>query len=293
MGAGKIRRRLKWILLVIFTAEVVLVLSGSLPPEAAVMIVGITEGTALVLTLSVAVPGVASIAKRVSSRKVPVTTAAREVFEDAVPSPVLRLLEGELGIMSAIVRAAAGRRDCPEGSVPIGYGRSFRTLGFVLMAIAPIELVLVDLLCVHLAPSHFLLRIIVVAISVYAFVWIIGLVLATKVYPHYLLKDRAVFRYCNYKRVEVPLAEIESVDVVNRACGKSKMLYTEEGSLCLNNGMNTSNLLISFKRGISPLVNGKPWPEDVSSLALSVDDQEMARELIQSSLIFEGAADRQ
>lgn len=288
MNSSSIRKNIKWVLLAIFVVEMVLVLSGLLPSEIVVLAISATEGTALALTLSVVVPGVISIAKRVSKNKVSVTAAAREEFEGAVPSPVLRLLEGELGILSAIVRAIVRRPDYPEGSVPISYGKTFRTMGYVLIGVAPIEIVLADLLCTHFAPNYFALRIIIVAISVYAFIWIVGLVLATKVYPHFLTTNKAVFRYCNYKRIEIPLKDIQDVNLINKDCGRSKMLYTEGDMLCLNNGANTSELAIVFKRKIKPLVNGRPWPESVSSFAFSVDDPKKTRESIRTSLALSG-----
>ena len=60
MNSSSIRKNIKWVLLAVFVVEMVLVLSGLLPPEIVVLAISATEGTALALTLSVVVPGVAA-----------------------------------------------------------------------------------------------------------------------------------------------------------------------------------------------------------------------------------------
>lgn len=274
------KTKAKWVLLVALCVEAILVISGLLPKSHLFLLIAAIEGVMLIFILSILIPALYSAVKRVRIDKEPVARAVQSELKGIVPEPVLQLLKGELGVISSIGRFIMKKPAIPPNAICISYGSDFRKMGCALVVVAFLEIILVDILCSKYLPKFPVLRIIFIALSVYAVIWVIGLVLATKMYPHYISADRAVFRYGSYQSIEIPIGDISDIEIVKVDCKRGKMLFEDGDLLCLNNSMRTNEIVVRFDGLRKPLVNGCPYVHEVAGFACSVDFPSEAKRLL-------------
>lgn len=279
------RARVLKILPLVVLIELFFVVSGLLSPELTVCLVLLTEVTAFALVGSFLVSFFGSLKRKMTEGKT-LSTAVREELESVIPRTLLVMVQGEIGVISAIVRFAAGRFDIPESSKPIGYGADFRKMGIVLFFVALLEIILADLACASLFPDQVVLRFVILAVSVYALLWVVGLSLASRVYPHYITDKAVVFRYCSYRSVEIPLSDISSVAVSRCDCRGMKLLYVDDLNVMrMNNGMRTNEVLIALKENCSLVVDGGAYEDgEVVGFGCSVDDPQKACRILNEAI---------
>ena len=278
-----IERKLRWILLALVAAEITLLVTETLPLEWSATLIVLTEGSALAFTLSIFIPRAYAVRKRVK-QGVLVTTAIRDEFKTIIPSPLLKLAANELGMFSSIIRFLLRKIDIPANSIAIDYGRSFRMMGFILLALTPIEILLIDAICHKFIPDVNYIRVFLIALSLYACIWIVGMLLSTKVFPHYIDKEKVVIRYGYMHRIDIPLTCIKAVSITKKDCEGMKIIYYDEGTLVMNNGMRECEIGLEIESPSLIKVDGSHCDENTRYIFFSVDNPSSVNQVISERL---------
>lgn len=277
-------KKLKWILFAMVAVEIALLVTGVLPAEWTVVVVALTEGTALVLTLGVFVPRAYAVSRRMKQGTF-ISAAVRDEFEEIIPAPLLRLASNEIGMFTSIARFVRQKIDVPVNSVVISYGGSFRTMGFALMAFTPIEVVLIDAICRKLIPGAAYIRILLIALSIYACIWIAGMLLSTRVFPHYVDEEKLVIRYGHMHRIDIPLSCIKAIEKVKKDCEGLRIVYYDGEMLVLNNGMRECELRLEIESAALITVDKACCNEGTHYVSFGVDDPSSTRKAIGERLL--------
>lgn len=200
-------------------------------------------------------------------------------------SRLLKAMHSELGILTTFWILATRRQSMPAHAIALPHGAETRPVRAVLVFLAAIEMPLADLVASRLLGADDFLRGLVFALSVYLLVWIIGFALIPRAYPHYITQTAAIFRFCNWQRVEISLRDIESVRVAQTDCRSRKILSLEGDTLQLNNAMGTNNLLITLRQGSKPLINSAPANDPIRFFSCEADNPHTVCDFIESRTI--------
>jgi hypothetical protein len=269
----KLGRGLRWIFLVLLGCELILLYTSLIPPQVVALLVFITEGTALLLFLTIVIPAIMRISKRVKTGT-RVTLAVQHELQSVLPKPLLTLVKFEIGLWAAFLRGIRNDRDIPAGSLSIDYGRELRTLCVVLACLAPVEIGAVELLCQHFGVS-FGVRLAIWILSAYATFWIIGLALSIRIYPHYINSTEMVFRYCWYHVISIDTHCVAKVVQEKRECNKNKTIEYDDTLVALND-MRTTNISLYFKQPYKPSIDGELTHEAITRFSFSADNPQAA-----------------
>lgn len=276
--------KLKWILLAIVGVEIALLVAKVLPVEWTALLIALTEGTALALTLSVFVPRAYSVRRRVKNG-VLITVSILDEFREVIPSPLLKLAAYEIGMFSSIIRFIRRKIDVPSNSIAMDYGSSFRMMGFVLIALTPIEILLIDALCRKYIPSLGYVRGLLVVLSLYACIWIVGMLFSTKVFPHYLNEEKLVIRYGHMHRIVIPISCIKGIDKVKTDCKGLRTVYYDGEMLVVNNGMRECEIRLEVGSASLIEVDESRCDEDIRFVSFSVDEPSLVKKVVSERLV--------
>jgi hypothetical protein len=277
----------RWFFLLLLVCEIILLCTGLVSPNIAVILIAITEGTALLLFLAIFVPVAIRVAKQVRTGE-RVVAAIQNQLAGFLPKPVLAILRFEIGLWAAFFRGIRNKKDVPGGSMSIDYGREFRMMCIVVACLTPVEIGAVELLCWHFgAPIG--LRVAIWVATIYALLWIVGLALSLRVYPHYANSDELVLRYCWYHTIQVEAEQIERCVHEKRDCEKNKTIEYD-GDLIALNVMRTTNVSLYFKRPYQLCIDGELTQNAISRLSFNADNPQSACKSI-NALLDESAQD--
>lgn len=197
---GKQRGVHRWLVpaaVVIVLFDGVLLLTGVLAPR-----------QALVLFLAVELP-LGTISALLAGREFRALRRTghdyRTAWAGAVGSWVVDGVEREAGAFRAIALVALGRRS-PAGMPHLPYGKGLAGTAAAFAAVTVIETVVL-----HLLVPVAWVRALLLVVSVYAFVVVLGLVLARIAFPHHIDGDHLQLRQGVQRVVRIPLADISAV----------------------------------------------------------------------------------
>ncbi|QUQ62434.1 hypothetical protein [Kutzneria sp. CA-103260] len=98
----------------------------------------------------------------------------------------------------------------PEDPSAFAYGRGFRPLVHVLLAMSIVEGLVVEFVLGAVLPGTFWPWLLL-ALHVYGVLWILGLLASLTTRPHQLLPDALVLRDSTFSELTIPLSAITSV----------------------------------------------------------------------------------
>ncbi|HBT94860.1 MAG TPA: hypothetical protein DEB24_01535 [Coriobacteriia bacterium] len=281
------KRAVRWIFLTLLIVELILLFSGLIPTHIAALLIIVTETTALIFGLSVIIPTVFGVIRRVRSEGISVSFALQQEFKEIVPKPLLFAFRAELGSWSAIGRGITRRKDVPEDAVVITYGSQFKTMAIFLLCLTPLEIGAVELVFFffHLPVA---LHVILIILTVYGLFFFLGMIFSTVVYPHHIGPDTLTLRYMSWHTICLDVDSIESVTVRNRECVTNKTIEVDEnveGGLLALNDWRETNVSLRFKEGYHPMVNGELSERTFKVLAFRSDEPSKAVSAIQNRIM--------
>lgn len=209
MGREQTRSRLvrsaRWAVVVVPLVEVVLVVTGVLELRT-----GVVVGLALEALLAGVVVAEA-IAFRRAYRRVRAAGASRAVavsagLAAALPAPVAWFLRTEGGIVRSLWWAARGRRAVEPDDVELRYTDRIGVLLWTTFGLG-----IVETAAVHLLVPWPTARWVLLAVSLYGLLWVLGLAFSLRQHPHVLRGDELLLRFGHFRTTRVPLAGLAGV----------------------------------------------------------------------------------
>lgn len=85
--------------------------------------------------------------------------------EEHIPAPVFLAMQIESRMFGSVCLFVARKTDLPSGAEEIPYGKDWRVTDVSLVAIAFVEIVSMDMVCVHFAGACSAIRILVLILS--------------------------------------------------------------------------------------------------------------------------------
>jgi hypothetical protein len=196
--------------------------------------------------------------------------------------PFLVLMRAELRLWKTYALAIRRRKDVSKGAVEIAHGQNFRMMLGALIAVSPLEIAAFELLF-HFFIPIFALRVAWWVLTLIALLWLIGLLLSLRVYPHYANEQYLVFRYLTFHTVEIETSWIREVRLRKRDCVENKTLELDGDLLALNE-MRETQIELEFTAPQRPLINGTPYAAELTRFAFSADNPTEARNQIAALL---------
>jgi hypothetical protein len=195
-------RILRWALVAVPLADVILVLTRLLDPH-----VGVRVGVALEVLFAGVVVAEARAFRRAFRQARPAdrgrATALSTGLSEALPTPVIWFLRTEAGIVRALCWAVSRRRAVEAADVVIPYTDRIGVLLGMTAGLGVVEAVVVHVL-VPWATARWVL----LALSVYGLLWVIGLAFSLRQHPHVLRGDELLLRFGHFRTTHVPLAHL-------------------------------------------------------------------------------------
>ena len=199
----------------------------------------------------------------------------REVVLDFIAPPIeRRILRMELAIFATYWRAFARRRRASTGT-EWTYHRGSVELAF---ALALVPAAVGELIVFHLFVPWFWVRVAALVLTVYAFVWLVGLSLGMRVHPHRVGDDEVELRLGVLYRALVPLGAIEKVERRRESVARGNQFVLRDGKAYL---AADGRVDVHFALR-EPVVVSRPIaePASVREIAVAADDPAgMVREL--------------
>ncbi len=196
----------RWLVVAVPLVRVALVLTGLLSLRTGIVVALVLEALlAVVLVVEAAASRRAYRAARRAggSRRAGLVAGAEAVW----PPVVLRLVRAEAGVVRALVWAVRRRSAVGPGEVPLPYAGRFRLVLGAVTALGVLETAVVHVLPWETA------RWVLLAVSLYALVRVLGSGLSLFQRPHLLREDELVLRSGHLRAVVVPLAVMGDTDV--------------------------------------------------------------------------------
>jgi hypothetical protein len=209
-----VRRALKWFLPVVVLVEAALIWSGELGFGDALLVVAAIEG----LLLLVGVSQMLLVFRRYRGGRragLGPWEALEGGLELVSPRPVARLAVSEPRLFVCLARWAFGRGRLREDEFGYGKGSPLGMLVVMVVLTAPIEVVFWELL----VPWSWL-RWVLLFLSVYSVLWLLGLYASRVKLPHRLEEDGVRLRQGLFAEVFVPYAEVEDLEKKRRKAPK-------------------------------------------------------------------------
>lgn len=189
---------LRWAVVAVPLADAVLAVTGVLDVRTAVVV-----GLALeVLLAGVIVAELVAFRRgyrRARAAGVPRSTAASAGLTAALPAPIVWFLRAEAGIAHALWRAVR-RRSRPDGGTALPYTDRIAVMLWTTVGIGVVETAVV-----HLLVPWPTLRWVLLVLSGYGLLWLVGLVCSLRQHPHVLGDAELVLRFAHLRGTRVPL----------------------------------------------------------------------------------------
>ncbi|QXG76547.1 hypothetical protein KUM42_03055 [Modestobacter sp. L9-4] len=241
-----------WAVLVLPLLDVVLVVSGVLPPAVGVVVAVVGE----VLLVPVAFTewalfreGWRSARAQGGDRR----AAALAGFTAAAPAPVVRAARAEAGTWRSLWWAVRRRRAVAPEELPLSYTSRIGVMLWVTVLLSPLEIVVV-----HLLLPWEPVRLVVLVVSVVSLVWLLGFTLALQQRPHVLGADVLVLRFGHLREVVVRAADIADARA-GTTVDHRRVLELADGAVSLS-VLGESSVRLRLHPAATVLVDGCPVP---------------------------------
>jgi hypothetical protein len=266
----------RWLTLVIPLVDVALVLTGVLSLRTGIVVALVLEVLlAAVLVVEAAAFRRAYRAERRSggSRRAGLVAGAEAVW----PPVVLRLARAEAGVVRSLWWAVRRRSDVGPGDLPLPYAGRFRLVLGALAVLGALETAVV-----HVLLPWQTARWVLLAVSLYALLWVLGSGLSLFQHPHLLRDDELVLRFGHLRSVAVPLAGLVAVRRSVQS-GHGKVLRRDGDRLVLS-VMGDTDVELRFDPPVRVAGQGEP----VIRVAFWVDDPQAVVRLLRDRAVPAG-----
>ena len=213
-----------------------------------------------------------------------VRDAASGIAKEYIPAPVFRAMQIESRMFRSGCLLVTRKTDLPSGAKEIPDGKDWRVTGVFLAASAFVEIVSMDMVCVHFAGARSVVRVLVLILSVYGFVWCLGFVVGSKTMPCYAVEEGIVLRCGIMHQVEIPWECVSSVCLKKVELEKRGGLIRSGRHLYLNNASQTNELTLCIYEDSKVIINGKPSKGAVLKISFSADNPSAAKGIIEGYL---------
>lgn len=160
--------------------------------------------------------------------------ALNKALSAVLPTPVAKVMGMEFGLFRALWRWMRRKPDAPEGHKVLTYGSEIKPIMWVMVFLVPLEILAVELLIPWLT-----VRIILLVLSVYGSVWLLGFIAAITVRPHTVGDGKIVLRFAHFTQIAIPLELVESVRTA-RHSGYRRAISISDGVLAMPIGDSTT-----------------------------------------------------
>ena len=260
MASQRVPATARRLVLAVPLVDVVLVLTGLLSLRTGIVVALVLEAPlAVVLVVEAAASHRAYRAARRAggSRRAGLVAGAEAVW----PPVVLRLARAEAGVVRALVWAVRRRSAVGPGEVPLPYAGRFRLVLGAVTALGVLETAVV-----HVLLPWETARWVLLAVSLYALVWVLGSGLSLFQHPHLLREDELVLRSGHLRAVVVPLGGL--VAVRRSVESEHRRVLLREGDRLVLSVMGDTDVELRF----DPPVDVAGQDEPVARVAFWVDD---------------------
>lgn len=266
----------RWLAVVIPLVDLALVLTGLLSLRTGIVVALVLEALLAVVLLveAAAFRGAYRAVRRDGGgRRAALLAGVQAVW----PPVVLRLARAEAGVLRALWWAVRRRSAVGSGDVPLPYAGRFRLVLGALTVLGALETAVV-----HVLLPWQTARWVLLAVSLYALVWVLGSGLSLFQHPHLLRDDELVLRFGHLRTVVVPLAGLVAV---------RRSVEAEHGKVLLRDGdrlvlsvMGDTDVELRF----DPPVHVAEQEEPVARVAFWVDDPQAVVRLLRDRAVPAG-----
>lgn len=178
----------------------------------------------------------------------------------------------ELKVFGALWHGIRGRRVLPPDARAIGYAGGLALPMGILVVLGVVEIVAAELLVPWLW-----LRLVLLIAGLYGLLWVLGLLAATRVYPHAVGPAELRLRFAVLTEVVVPLAKLGAVR--RELCGSHDGMV-EAGDGTLSFAVNgTTNLVLALTEP-HRVDLGRRGSHSIERIRLYADDPDAALRLL-------------
>jgi hypothetical protein len=261
-GRAAALRALRWLVVVLPVADLLLVVSGAVPAREAVAAALVVEVLALgVLVAELAVFRSAYRTARAEGQgRGPAVSAG---VAAALPRPVAFVVRTEAGMARALWWAVRGRRCVRPGETELPY-----TDRIAVMLWTTVGVTVVEVAVVHLAVPVPVVRWVLLAVSGYGLLWLVAFALSLRQRPHTLDDEALTLRFGHFRALTVPLAGIGTA-TARTEVGHRRNLETRGGRVVLSVVGETS-VELQLHPGTLSVLDGAPLAAD--RVAFFADD---------------------
>lgn len=213
-----------------------------------------------------------------------VRDAASGIAKEYIPAPVFRAMQIESRMFRSVCLFVTRKTDLPSGAKEIPYGKDWRVTGVFLAAIAFVEIVFMDMVCVHFSGARSVVRVLVLILSVYGFVWCLGFVVGSKTMPCYAVEEGIVLRCGIMHQVEIPWECVSSVCLKKVELEKRSGLIRSGRHLYLNNAFQTNEITLCIYEDSKVIIDGKPSKDAILKISFSADNPSATKRIIEGYL---------
>ncbi len=184
-------------------------------------------------------------------------TAAKNATRHVIGDRLWGFITSEFSLVGSIARLIARKPDVPDGTRGFTYHRQSAPMMWAMVG-----LVVIEIAVVHLVIPWDIVRLVLLVVSVYSLIWIVGFIAGFMVRPH-LLDDRTlVLRHGPKTVVVLPLTDIERIETTGRdLSGMRSIRYVDGSGLHLAQGGQT-NVDVTLTRPINGVLQAEVHPVD-------------------------------
>jgi hypothetical protein len=273
MASQRVLSAARWLALAVPLVDVVLVVTGLLSLRTGIVVALVLEALlAVVLVVEAAAFRRANRAARRDggTRRAGLVAGAEAVW----PPVVLRLARAEAGVVRALWWAVRRRSTVGPGEVALPYAGRFRLVIGAVTALGVLETAVV-----HVLLPWETARWVLLAVSLYALVWVLGSGLSLFQHPHLLREDELVLRFGHLREVAVPLAGL--VAVRRSVESEHKRVLLREGDRLVLSVMGDTDVELRF----DPPVDVAGQDEPVARVAFWADDPQAVVRLLRDRAV--------
>ncbi|OMI33591.1 hypothetical protein [Streptomyces sparsogenes] len=160
--------------------------------------------------------------------------ALNHALAAVLPAPVAKAMGMEFGLLRALWRWARRRTDAPDGHAALPYGSAIKPIMWVMVALVPLEVLAVE----FLVPWP-VARIVLLVLSGYGTVWVLGFIAALSIRPHTVGDGKMVLRFAHFTQITIPLELVASVREARHG-GYRRAVQIDDGVLAMPIGDSTT-----------------------------------------------------
>jgi hypothetical protein len=261
-GRRGVARAVPWAAVLLPPAELLLVVTGLLPVDVAVLVAVVLE-VAFVAVLVAKWTAFRRAWRAERARGVRAGQALLAGVEAALPRPVAFVLRSEVGMAQSLWWAVRRRRLVRPGETPIPYTDRIGVMLWTTVGLSVLEVG-----AAHLLVPWPAVRWVLLGVGAYGLLWLVAFAFSVKQRPHTLGRDALTLRFGYFREVVVPVAGITAV-TARVELGHKRNLASLDGRLSLS-VMGETSVEVRLHPGTTVTLDGRP--RDAERVVFFADD---------------------